>query len=91
MKVVQVATLPVLFERASEVEASLHLSRSGRNGHLPYLSLDGTEWSFARLSDNSDEQSYESSGNSQAGQGRLLKTWGLESVCYDNEREYCTS
>ena len=56
-----------------------------------YLSLDGTEWSFARLSDNSDEQSYESSGNSQAGQGRLLKTWGLESVCYDNEREFCTS
>ena len=53
---------------------------------LNYLSLQGTEWSFARLSDNSDEQTFESSGNSQAGQGRLLKTWGLESVCYDHER-----
>lgn len=53
---------------------------------LNYLSLQGTEWSFARLSDNSDGQTFESSGNSQAGQGRLLKTWGLESVCYDRER-----
>jgi hypothetical protein len=51
-----------------------------------YLSLDGTEWSFTKLSDNSDSISYEGSGNVNSGQGRLLKTWGMESVCYDQER-----
>jgi hypothetical protein len=51
-----------------------------------YLALDGTEWSFSRLSDASDATSFEASGNVHAGRGRLLKTWALESACYDKER-----
>lgn len=51
-----------------------------------YLALDGTEWSFSRLSDASDATSFEASGNVHAGRGRLLKTWAMESACYDRER-----
>ena len=63
------------------------------------LRLVETAWKYARLSDNSDDAMLHGlpdaygidgasgpGGGGAFGRGRLLKTWGMEAVCFDTER-----
>ncbi len=63
------------------------------------LRLVDTNWKYARLSDASDDALLHGlpnaynidnasgpGGGGALGRGRLLKTWGMEAVCYDTER-----